>query len=153
MRFRLGGFGNALLWMGLAAFQVAMTTARFRRHMADHPSGSAWVDADIVAICIWILLFVLYFIQVVFSRLELRGDSLRIRRGFSTRVIPYESIVAIRPAKTDGGRPIRNAVEFEIANLGAAIYPHEYLVVPASDIRSFATAMHEKVPQAEYLTT
>jgi hypothetical protein len=127
-----------------------MATARYRRHIAD----TGWAYADSVAmICMWMLLFVLYFIQVVFSHLELTNDSLRIRRGFSTKVIPYESIVAIRPAKTDGGRPIRDAVELEIANLGAAIYPHEYFVVRASDIRSFAIAMHEQVPQAEYLTT
>ena len=147
MRFRLGGFGNALLWMVLAVFQVTVTTARFRHLMVSHPSGSTWVDADIVSVCAWILVFIVYFVQVAFSHLELTNDSLRIRRGFRTRIVPYESIVAIRPAKTGTGRPMRNAVELEIANLGPTIYPHEYLVVTASDIKGFATAIREQVPQ------
>jgi hypothetical protein len=144
MRFRMGRVGNAALWMGLAVVQIAITSARFQLHHADRM-------LEVVTICAWTFIFAIYLSQILLSSLELAGGELRIRNAFKTRIVPYDAIVAIRPAKTDGGRPIRDAVELEIAALGATIYPHEYLVVPASDVRSFASAIHEQIPQAEYV--
>jgi hypothetical protein len=148
MRFRPAPATTTIFWLLFVLLWVALDVDNLRRARIHHDTGQAHFHE--VILLIWIAIALLHLYVYFFGRIELEPATLFLRHGFWGRRIPYDNIVAVRPAETPKGKPLPHQIEIETARLSRDIYPHDYRRLAVSDPRALAASLREKAPQAEY---
>lgn len=148
MRFRPGSANTTIYWLFFALLWIAITADNLRRARIQHDTGQAHFQE--LMLLMWIALAFVHLWLYFFGRIELEPSTLFLRHGFWGPRIPYDNIVAIRPAETAKGKPIPHQIEIETAPVSRETYPHKYRCLAVSDPRALAASLREKAPQAEY---
>ncbi|HEX3969357.1 MAG TPA: hypothetical protein VHW70_15420 [Edaphobacter sp.] len=148
MRFRPGSATTTIYWLLFALFWFAFSADNLRRDRIEHHTGQ--VHFHEVILLIWIAIALLHLYVYFFGRIELEPATLFLRHGYWGPRIPYNNIVAVRPAETPKGKPLPHQIEIETAPVSRDTYPHKYRRLAVADPRALAASLREKAPQAAY---
>jgi hypothetical protein len=148
MRFRPGSAKTTIFWLLFVLLGFAFDADDLRRDRIHHNTGQAHFHE--VMLLFWIAIAFLHLYLYLFGRIELEPATLFLRHGYWGPRIPYDNIVAVRPAETPKGKPLPHQIEIETSSLSRDIYPHKYRRFAVADPRALAASLREKAPQAEY---
>lgn len=148
MRFRPGSAKTTIYGLLFVLFWFALTVDDLRRARIHHDIGQVHLNEFTLLFLIAAALLNLW--AYFFGRIELEPATLFLRHGRWGRRIPYDNIVALRPAETGKGEPIPHQIEIETAPVSRDTYPHTYRQLAVSDPKALAARLREKAPQAEY---